>query len=319
MRKPNLFMIGAPKCGTTALARYLDEHPNVAIAPQKETWFWSSDVIHPLPPHLRVQSETEYRALFQGLKPEARTLVDASTSYLFSRCAVGNILRFNPDARFVAILRRPRDMVHSLFWEQRYSLAERCTDFEEAWREARDLRPRHASGSLSYCDYAWIGSFATHWERLSREVPPERRLILLFEDFVVRPREVYRTLLDFAGVADDGRSEFPVVNEAKVSSSPVASWLAHELPYRAPALFKMGRRLSRAAGIHNVRGSFMNLFSRRLDKPSVSPALAAEIDAFFEPEVARLEAMLGRSLDVWRRRPEEAASPARSLSQQRSP
>jgi hypothetical protein len=300
MRKPNLFVIGAPKCGTTALARYLDEHPNVALAPQKETWFWSSDVVHPAPPHLRVNSEQEYHALFATLKPGVRTLVDASTSYLFSECAVGKILRFNPEARFVAILRRPRDMAHSLFWEQRFSLAEPCTDFGTAWREARTLRPRHPSGHWSYCDYAWIGSFATHLKRLNKEVSPDRRLILLFEDFVARPRDVYRALLDFAGVADDGRSEFPVVNEAKVSSSPLASWLAHEFPHRAPGLFRVGRRISRAAGIRNVRGSFMNLFSHRLDKPKLPPALAAEIDAFFEPEVLRLEAMLGRSLDVWR-------------------
>ena len=300
IRKPNLFVIGAPKCGTTALARYLDEHPYVALAPQKETWFWSSDVVHPAPPHLRVQSEREYHALFAELKPGVRTLVDASTSYLFSQCAIQNILHFNPEARFVAILRRPRDMVHSLFWEQRFSLAEPCADFADAWREARSLRPRHPSGNWSYCDYAWIGSFATHLDRLNSAVPRERRLILLFDDFVARPRDVYLKLLDFAGLADDARSEFPVVNEAKVSNSVFASWLAHEFPHRAPRLFKVGRRLSKAAGIRNVRGSFMSLFSQKLEKPPLSPELAADIDAFFEPEVARLETMLGRSLDAWR-------------------
>ena len=254
MHKPNLFMIGAPKCGTTALARYLGEHTHVALAPEKETWFWSSDVVHPAPPHLRLRSEHEYRALFTDLKPGVRTVIDATTSYLFSECAVANILRFNPDARFVAILRRPRDMVYSLFWEQRFSLAEPCTDFSRAWREALPMLPRHPSGHWSYCDYAWIGRFATHLERLNHAVPPSRRLIVLFEDFVARPRQVYRAVLDFAGLDDDGRSDFPVVNEAKASSSPLASWLAHELPQRAPALFRLGRRFSRAAGIRNVRG-----------------------------------------------------------------
>ena len=317
MKKPNLFMIGAPKCGTTALARYLNEHPHVALAPQKETWFWSTDVVHPAPPHLRIRSEDEYRALFAALKPGARTLVDASTSYLFSECAIDNVLRFNPGARFVAILRRPRDMAYSLFWEQRFSLAEPCTDFAEAWREASSMRPRHPSGRWSYCDYAWIGSFATHLARLNHAVPPARRLILLFEDFVARPREVYRALLDFAGLEDDHRSEFPVVNEAKASSSSVASWLAHELPQRAPTLFRVGRRLARAAGIRNVRGSFMNLFSYRLDKPALDPALAAELDAFFEPEVARLEIMLGRSLDVWRATPTTPAARSYESAQAR--
>ena len=43
MRKPNLFIIGAPKCGTTALSEYLREHPAVFVTQPKEPHFFSKD------------------------------------------------------------------------------------------------------------------------------------------------------------------------------------------------------------------------------------------------------------------------------------
>jgi hypothetical protein len=300
MRRPNFFLIGAPKCGTTALASYLDAHPEVAVVARKEPWFWSHDVVNPGPPHLAIRSQAEYLALFQDLKPQARLLVDASTSYWFSERAIREILEFAPDARFAVILRRPRDLVYSLYWEQRLSLAEACARFSDAWCAARERRPRHPSGRWSYCDYAWIASHAIHLERLFALVPPARRTVLVFEEFVAEPRRAYRALLELGATADDGRTEFPLANGAKVSNSRAISWVVHELPRRVPALFATARRLSARAGLRNVRGTLMRRFTTELEKPPLEPSLAREIDAFFEPEVRRLEMLLGRNLPAWR-------------------
>ncbi len=40
---PNLFVVGAPKSGTTALHRYLDQHPQVAMSAVKEPKFFLAD------------------------------------------------------------------------------------------------------------------------------------------------------------------------------------------------------------------------------------------------------------------------------------
>ncbi|MFP3938560.1 MAG: sulfotransferase [Phycisphaerae bacterium] len=44
MRKPNFFIIGAPKCGTTALHHYLSEHPRVFMSQPKEAGFLCADI-----------------------------------------------------------------------------------------------------------------------------------------------------------------------------------------------------------------------------------------------------------------------------------
>ena len=44
MCKPDFFIIGAPKCGTTALATYLAEHPNIQLSDPKEPHYFCKDL-----------------------------------------------------------------------------------------------------------------------------------------------------------------------------------------------------------------------------------------------------------------------------------
>ena len=41
--RPNFFLIGAPKCGTTALSEYLRTHPSVFVTEPKEPNFFNRD------------------------------------------------------------------------------------------------------------------------------------------------------------------------------------------------------------------------------------------------------------------------------------
>ena len=41
MRTPNFFLVGAPKAGTTPLAHYLDQHPDIYMSPIKEPCHFS--------------------------------------------------------------------------------------------------------------------------------------------------------------------------------------------------------------------------------------------------------------------------------------
>ena len=49
-RTPNFFIAGAAKSGTTSLARYLEEHPQVYMSPIKEPSYFARDIIPTLQP-----------------------------------------------------------------------------------------------------------------------------------------------------------------------------------------------------------------------------------------------------------------------------
>ncbi len=118
-RKPNyLFLVGAPKCGTSSLARMLGRHPEISVASIKEpthfTDFNTRDWTGPGIDGLRksiVSDRAEYNALFAA-KPEAAWRVDASTDYLSCPVSAERIAAFRDDpdvgeVRVAAILRDP--------------------------------------------------------------------------------------------------------------------------------------------------------------------------------------------------------------------
>ena len=76
MKKPDFFIVGAPRCGTTALCQYLDEHPEIYISKPKEPCFFDHDLS---PTTLKYK---EYLELFE---PGYHQLCgEGSTWYLFS-------------------------------------------------------------------------------------------------------------------------------------------------------------------------------------------------------------------------------------------
>ncbi|RLA93238.1 MAG: hypothetical protein DRG83_21265, partial [Deltaproteobacteria bacterium] len=45
IKKPNLFVVGAMKAGTTSLYYLLKQHPQIYMSPVKEPHFFSKDIL----------------------------------------------------------------------------------------------------------------------------------------------------------------------------------------------------------------------------------------------------------------------------------
>src|SRR5665647_751711 len=107
LKRPDFFIVGAPKCGTTAMNNYLAQHPDVFMA-QKEIHYFGSDL------KMRVKvSESEYLNYFQNAE-EKKLIGEASVWYLFSEKAAAEIKAFSPQAKIIIMLRDPIDVLHSL-------------------------------------------------------------------------------------------------------------------------------------------------------------------------------------------------------------
>src|SRR5580692_5743985 len=108
--KPNFFIVGAPKCGTTALNHYLSAHPEIFMA-KKEMHHFGADL--KFGSQFFRRDRDEYLAEFaegHGRKGVGET----SVWYLFSREAAAELKAFNPEARVIIMLREPVEMVQSL-------------------------------------------------------------------------------------------------------------------------------------------------------------------------------------------------------------
>ena len=302
-RKPNLFVIGAAKSGTTSLSEYLRGHPQIYISPLKEPAFFAPDVPSPYNtgPH-RFDME-RYLGLFDGATTETR-IGEASTHYLFSREAPKSIHELQPESWIVAVLRNPPDMAHAMHGQRVTNGSEPILDFEDAL--AADASPdgggpERLAMIRTSGTYRERASYAQQLERWLAVFPRDRLHIMLFDDLVADTPTEFRKLLEFLDVDPTYRPTFDVRNasyrwasgwKALISSEPVR-WTRHEL---LPKLLgedgtaRVARAINRRARI----------FRRSTPRPALSPEVRRRLEADFTDDVTRLSAILDRDLvSLW--------------------
>lgn len=291
-RRPNFFILGAPKCGTTTLAHWLAQHPAVYMSPQKEPHYFNVDMAHRL--HT---SEVEYEALFARANPDQTAVGESSVWYLYSKEAVLQIESYSPGARYIVCLRNPTDMARSLHGQQVFSGNEDLVSFEAAWAAAEDRRaglrvPRHAldPSTLIYPDACAVG---TQLARLLDVVDRDRVLVVLLDDLAQRPAEVLLRVQAFLGIPIQEGSSLSIENGPKVRRSRLGHTLVDSIG-----------RLKIVLGIGMSFG-VLTYLDRLNRKPAgiepLRPNFRQSLVEYFEPEVDILERLLGRNLAAWRR------------------
>ncbi|NBO18219.1 MAG: hypothetical protein EBV03_03150 [Proteobacteria bacterium] len=181
--RANLFLVGMPRCGTTALYAYFRRHPQVFASWLKEIQFFGDD----LDRYSRI-SPAGYVALFAGAGRYAWRL-DASTTGLMSARAAGEIHAYNPQARIVIGLREPGQWLASM-----HGVLTTWREEERPFAQAlvqpatRENTPR--AGCLDYHQY-WRNAMALpqQVQRYLEVFGPEQVFVYLLED--LRQPEVF--------------------------------------------------------------------------------------------------------------------------------
>lgn len=212
--RPNLFIVGAPKCGTTAWVSYLSAHPDIWFSQVKEPNYFAFD----LPGIRRFPTLREYETLFRrGRGHKVRG--EASTLYLYSTASAQAIRAYDPSAKIIIFLRDQEDFLPSWHQQLLFRFNENIQDFGAAWRLSSN-RPQETIPETCFepkmLDYDAVADFPTQVARYLDAFPREQLLIVRFEDWVRDPRSAYLDILKFLGVDDDGRTEFEPVYEARV-------------------------------------------------------------------------------------------------------
>ena len=290
MKRPNLFILGAPKCGTTSLATWLGSHPQIYMSPTKEPHFFNTDDNHTVTPTLEL-----YEQLFSSATSSHKTIGDASVWYLFSDCAVPNIERYSPNARYVVCLRNPVEMAHSLHGQQIVNGNEHILEFEDAWRlnenRSKGQSVTHWCREPRHLDYGKTCSLGEQLERLLSRVDRDRISPWLLDDVRENPRREYQNVLRFLELEDDRRTEFPIHNTGKERRSR----------YFRKMILAAGR-FKRHLGIYSgwgVLNSIDKMNLRNRPRAPLSPAMRRELQDYFHSDVEKLSRILNRDLSHW--------------------
>ncbi|MDN5937473.1 MAG: sulfotransferase [Salinisphaera sp.] len=294
MARPNFFIVGAPKSGTTALHHFLRQHPEIYMPAAKEPHFFGCADDPELPG--RGRTLDQYLALFRGGEGK-HSVGEASVYYLYSRQAARNIRAFNPDARVIIMLRNPITMIPSLHQQRVYSDNERLHDLDAALdaevpRRRGEVRIPRKTLNPHALFYSEMGRYTVQVQRYLEIFDPKQIRIILFDDFVADLAKEYRATLAFLGVDPNFQPGFERVNDSKsIRRLWVRRWLERPLDKgRLRGLLPSRRRIyERLRRWNTLPGK----------ATTVTEAQEQRLRQEFGDDIQALSKLLGRNLDHW--------------------
>lgn len=294
MRGPDFLIVGAPKCGTTAMTRYLEAHPQLFVAARKDLHYFGSDLGFTQRP---ARSDAAYHSHFAGAEGALRA-GEASVWYLYSARAAEEIHAYNPDMRIIIMLREPVSMMHALYTQLRFNGLgdEDLPTFEEALAAEPDraagrrLPPQTPLPEALL--YRRAATFSEQIARYQAVFPPEQLHIILQDDLKADTAAAYQRTLAFLAVDEAFQPDLRPVNASKQVRSEGVRRLIARTPGRLKGAIPSGMR-------RTLRKQIKRLNSRHAKRPPLDPALKARLRAELRPEVERLAALIDRDLSDW--------------------
>ncbi len=205
-RKPNLFIVGTRKTGTTSIYHYLKEHPDVVMSATKEPHYFSKN----LPYHIHLyRTEEEYLNLFKKVTTE-KIIGEASTSYLDNENIPSLISDFQPNSKIIVILRDPVELIYSMHFEFAFR-GRVLEDFEEEL-----AMQKKGESIINYIEL--IRNIPSVVNKYIEVFGKEQVLIIDYEDFKKDNQTEFVNVLRFLELNEDFRPEFKKYN---TSSKPI--------------------------------------------------------------------------------------------------
>jgi hypothetical protein len=288
-RKPNFFIIGSMKSGTTYLSSLLASHPSIFMCrPKEPTYFVKSGELRTIWPWAWEQNswrnEKNYLELF-GAAGTATVLGEASVHYTYSPLASGvaeRIYQFNPCARLVYLMRDPIERTISHYWHRVNWLGEH-----------RSI----SSAIKNDPQYRDVSHYAMQLAPYFRLFERDQIKTLTFEELTANPKESIASILKWLNLnCSVATPKLPPENVTPdVVEQRSAGWLLHGLRYKSDLLRAL---IDRAPAWPRRLG--VRMVTREIDRRSVD---TSEIVQYLRPlqqkQTEELMRLLGREFPEW--------------------
>ena len=272
------------------MSHYLAQHPNICMSEPKETNFFCTDLPliqnHPL---LGFKGVSDYHArCFAHLEDEHKAICDATVWNLYSRDAVKNILEYNPDAKFVVMIRNPATMVfslHSMYVGLGYEMDR---NFLSAFQRSKEIVHPSAAHKLdkSLINYQEVSLLGEQLQRLRAHVPAERIKVIFQDDFSDNTRSVYNELLTFLELPAYEGVQIDRINAQRRVTNPFL-------------LTVLRSEFTRVAAIKTKQVLKIKSLSIGIVKPPMSLRVKQHLADFYRQEINLLSALTFKDLSHW--------------------
>ena len=280
---PNMFVVGATRCGTTSLYKYFMRHPEIYLSKRKELNYFNVNS--------RYGDASYYDSMMRDYRGQP-VIGDISPMYMlngiiysspksgmyFDRSdgALQRLHKSVPDAKIIVTLRHPVDRYVSQYrknyYQKKGSIEQNINDQIRKDLKNVDSQIRNIISSNRY---------SVHVGKVFSLFDPENVKVIILEEWSKQPAETCRELFGFLGV------------DAAVDIGPFDVHNRNE-DYKASkferALRKLGRRRDVPAKSNHLDDNLV-----------VHPEVQCQLREILEPECRYVETLLGRQIDAWHR------------------
>lgn len=298
---PNFLVVGAAKCGTSSLHKYLDQHPSVFMSKVKEPRFISSQVTpFPLngPGDHKVESwyvkkYDDYVKLFEGAEGYPAVGESSADTLYFYKGTIPVIKQYLGEPKIIIMLRNPvkrafssyqhlvRDLREDLSFEA--GLKEEPNRIQNNW----ELIYHYTAASLYYDS---VKAFMDNFAQVK---------VVLNEDLEKTPKLFLRDVFRFLDVEPD----YDVNTDIRynISGKPKSQWI-HQFFFEGNMARRLARPLVRRLFSPETRVRIaQKIQEKNLTRLTINPETKKRLQAYFEDDIRKLEQLLNRDLSAWRK------------------
>lgn len=261
--KPNFFIVGEPKCATTALHQYLAQNPDIYMSEDKEPNYFATD----LGSNRFYKNEKDYLKLFKDANH--KIVGESSTNYLNSQKAAKNIYEFNPEAKILAIFREPVSFLQAYHSRQLFLINQPENDLIKAIDNCGEMEN---TDSLNYLERI---NYTEHIKRYFKYFPNKNLKIMFFEDFLKDNRKFYQEILDFLEVDKQIIPNFKDVNSNKIVRFKIIKRIAE-----SDLIWPVARKV--------FPKQIYNLIKKTIHKITSKEVVRSEIDEYTKLKLRKL-------------------------------
>lgn len=297
MIKPNFLIIGAARSGTSALAEFIRQHPEVYFSEPKEPHYLSfanqkvqfagrgDDIMIN---QRAITDDARYWSLFEGAG-NAKAIGEGSVSTLYYHAqSVPRIRQLLPTVKMFVVLRNPIDRAFSSFLYMR----SRGHEEHATFAPALDAEAKRIEENWHHIwHYTQMGMYVEQLRPFLSEFGSQVR-VYLHEDMTQGGDDFYRDVYSFLGIDPTFRPQTEIeINRSGEPKNKLLQRLIRET-VRRPWL----RTLVRASLPRRLR---MKLQSSNLQRNDMSEEDRLRLVECFKPTINTLGTLLQRDLSPW--------------------
>ncbi len=261
---PNFLVIGAPRCGTSWLARNLRAHPEIYLPNDKE--------LHYFDRHYEKGIAWYEKFFINSTEP---VVGEATPAYFYNPVIPELIHQTLPNAKLIVSLRNPVDRAYSHFW---YRYTDRKIKMKNSSFEEQLIKnPRLIEEGL----------YSKSLHRYFDIFPKNNILIMHYEEIKTNPGKYMNTVYRFLEVDDKFKPPYleKVINSSATKSGTIS-------------MHSISNKLSKL-GFDRISNIIDRVTRREI--PLIKKEVRIQlVEKYFLEDINKLENMIDQNLSYWK-------------------